>query len=131
MTPYGYRITEGRAEPVPEEHRRLREFFDGYLSGLSIRDAAARAGIPRSASCCRSMLTNPVYLGTDYYPPLIEPELMERAAARAEARSAHLRGIPHSQAAKPVPVRTEFSLPPPEELSGLDAAQLYERITSK
>ena len=132
MIPYGYRITDGKAEPDPVESRRLMKFFAVYVDGGMITASAEAAGIDRSASCCRSMLTNPVYLGNDDYPPLISPEIMRLAADRAERRSAHLRGIGHKNAARPIPVRTCFVLDADACRKGAhnvrDAVTLYRAI---
>ena len=71
--PFGYRIRNGKAEPDPVEASQLQQFFRLYLQGKPASVASREAGIPRTSACCRKMLSNPVYCGTDYYPRLISP----------------------------------------------------------
>lgn len=133
--PYGYRIVNGLAEPDQEQTERLKTFFETYLDGYSIRDAAAIAGIDRTLGCCRRMLTNPVYLGDAYYPPLLSESLIKRAQEEAAKRAAHLVGRAGAPVKKPVPVQTRFALgkklPSYSKDPAEYAAQLYSRIRQR
>ncbi len=46
-TPYGYRIEDGKAVVDEKTSEQVKELFSGYLAGLSLKEAAKKAGIPR------------------------------------------------------------------------------------
>lgn len=125
--PYGYRIRDGRAEPVPDEAEKIRIFIDLYLSGLSIKEANQAAGIPRSATSLRHLLKNPVYLGDEYYPALTEKETFDLVALEIERRT-----HPGSRAtARGQPVRQTFRMKPPRRNgSGMTAGEIASYIYS-
>ena len=106
--PYGYKIVNGQAEPYSEQVKKIQCFFDCYLEGYSLRKATVVAGVERSWMSCRNMLVNPVYLGTEDYPPIFTPEQMERAAGEVKRRGAHLTGKTGRPVRKPFPIQTEF-----------------------
>lgn len=128
--PYGYRIRGGRAEPVPEDMERVRIFIELYLSGLSIDKANEAAQIPLSATSLRHLLKNRIYLGDDYYPPMIDEELFDQVAEEMEKRT-----HPGSRApAKGQQVRQSFIMKPLRKQSGglnaeKMAAYVYSLIT--
>ena len=75
--PFGYCIEGGHAVIHKEQAARFTEFVRLYLGGISIREAAERAGLEVSYGTARKMLQNPVYAGTDYYPAIISQETLE------------------------------------------------------
>ena len=75
--PFGYCIEGGHAVIHEEQAARFTEFVRLYLGGISIREAAERAGIEVSYGTARKMLQNPLYAGTDYYPAIISQETLE------------------------------------------------------
>ncbi|MBQ9662735.1 MAG: hypothetical protein IJV40_06250 [Oscillospiraceae bacterium] len=128
MIPYGYKIENGAAIPHPEESEKLRRFFAFYLDGCSIRAAAKAAGIDHSPTTCRNMLTNETYLGTDFYPRLIQPDVMKKAKARAEVRGQNYSREREARY-RVVPVRTAFTFA--GATPDLSASRLYECIQPK
>lgn len=129
--PYGYRIVGGRAEIDPEAKERLDVFFDEYLSGASISKAAKVAGIPHQHSVMADLMRNPVYLGTDYYPPITDQARFDEVAEEMEERSKYHR--PRTSSIHARPVMTRFSM----AVQGLDfgnmtaadeAASMYNLI---
>ena len=86
MTPYGYRIVHGEAVIDNKQALNLRTFFQLYLKGLTIDDAGHDAGILRSRTLLRNILSNTVYLGTDFYPRLITDEVFEAVQAERAKR---------------------------------------------
>lgn len=97
--PIGYIIRGGKAAIDPEAAEKVRRLFDGYISGLSITKAKEAAGLDVCVRTANSMLERRLYLGDGYYPPIIDEETFEQAAAvRRERLEAHRRG-----ATKPKP----------------------------
>ena len=126
--PYGYQIIDGKAVPHPEESKKLQVFFDRYVNhGDSVAAAAAMAEIQMVKESCRRMLTNPVYLGTDYYPQLITPDLMEKARQAMAVKRKGYVGRKGSRL-KPIPVRTQFTFIPGKAPKTNRASWLYDQI---
>ena len=123
MIPYGYKIENGAAIPHPEESEKLRRFFAFYVDGYSIREAMKTAEINLSPTTCRNMLTNETYLGTDFYPRLIQPAVMKKAKARALERGRNY-SREHESKFKTLPVFTSFTF----SGSADSASRLYECI---
>lgn len=130
--PYGYRIVNGMAEPDPREHEKLLQLYEHYLEGWSLEMCLSSIGIDRSIRGLRAILDNPVYLGTDYYPPLIDGETWNAAKEAAERRGAHLVGRASRMSRQPIPIRTRFTMAPDAEEPVGDpvecAAAMYARI---
>ena len=130
--PYGYRVVNGMAEPDPREHEKLLKFYEHYLEGWSLEMCLSSIGINRSIRGLRDILDNPVYLGTDYYPPLIDGETWNAAKEAAELRGAHLVGKTSRKPRQPIPIRTQFTMGSDSQALIGDAvecaAALYARI---
>ena len=76
--PYGYRIEDGKALPDETAAASLKEFFNEYLACGSMRAAAKSSGIEKTHSVLARLLRNTTYLGTDFYPRLIDDETFQR-----------------------------------------------------
>ena len=130
--PYGYRIVNGMAEPDPGEHEKLLRFYEHYLEGWSLEMCRSSIGIDWSIRGLRDILDNPVYMGTDYYPPLIDGETWNAAKEAAERRGAHLVGKRNCKTRQPVPIHTRFTMASDAEEPVGDpvecAAAMYARI---
>lgn len=77
-TPYGYKIINAQAvidEPIAE---KVRQLFAEYLESGSMRAAAMKVGIDKTHSVIGRLLRNKVYLGTDYYPQIVDEEIFEK-----------------------------------------------------
>lgn len=126
--PFGYQIVDGKAVPHPEESKKLQVFFDRYVNhGDSVAAAAAMAEIQMAKESCRRMLTNPVYLGNDYYPQLITPDLMEKAKQAMAVKRKGCVGRKGSRL-KPIPVWTQFTFTPGKAPETNRASWLYDQI---
>ncbi len=126
--PYGYQIIDGKAVPHPVESTKLQVFFDRYVNhDDSVAVAAVMAEIRMANESCRRMLTNPIYLGTDYYPQLITPELMEKAK---QAMAVKRKGCVGRKGSKlrPILVQTQFTFIPGNAPKSNRASWLYEQI---
>ena len=106
--PYGYIISEGKAQIDPGCAEKLMQFFKNYLGGLSIEDAGC--DIPLGRTSLGKMLKNAVYLGDDYYPQIIDVETFEAVQAERKRRyEAH--GSPSKAAPlDSVPIQTSFRM---------------------
>jgi hypothetical protein len=85
-TPYGYRITNGKAIVDDAAADRVRALFQYYLSGLSLSDAGKESGVNRPHSSLGLMLSNVRYLGDGFYPPIVDGEVFDRAQAERVRR---------------------------------------------
>ena len=106
--PYGYKIMDGKALIDPDSVDKLTLFFKKYLDGQSIEEAGCE--IPLGRTALGKVLKNPVYLGDDYYPQIIDKELFE-AVQKERQRRYEAHGSPSS--ATPldtVPIKTNFHL---------------------
>ena len=77
--PYGYKIVNAKALPDEEAAEKLRDLYEWYLDSGSIIEAGRAAGIEKTHSMLGLMLKNETYLGTDFYPRLIDDETFEKA----------------------------------------------------
>lgn len=128
--PYGYRIVGGKAEIDPEAKEKLDAFFASYLAGASIDKAAKEAGINRGHSVMAKMMQNPLYLGTDYYPAIVDQATFDTVADEMAVRCAHYK--PRHSKMTIRPVMTRFSMKSgwiDTALSAVDqAACMYDLI---
>ncbi len=87
-TPYGYKIINAQAvidEPIA---KKVRQLYAEYLESGSMRAAAMKTGIDKTHSVIGRLLRNKVYLGTDYYPQIVDEEIFEKVQ---ELRSSNAR----------------------------------------
>jgi hypothetical protein len=115
-TPYGYIIKNGIAVIDDRSANQVKELFHAYLSGLSLADAAKRAGIKRCHSSIAKMLTCKRYLGDAFYPPIIDEDTFKQAEAEKIKRARMLGRIREPVEPKNSLVRMRFSAPSPETL---------------
>lgn len=91
--PYGYKIVNGKAAINEEQAASVRKFFEGYISGQSLKAASTNAGLDICHGSAGRMLRNKHYLGDDYYPAIIEQELFDKAEEVRMARAGSLSRI--------------------------------------
>lgn len=92
-TPYGYRIEDGKAVVDDIAAEQVKKLFSGYLAGLSLKNAAEKAGIVCYHATVSKMLQNKHYLGDEFYPPIIDEEIFEKAAVEKRKRAEKLGRI--------------------------------------
>lgn len=68
---YGYRIIDGKAVVNEQEAEIIINIFNGYISGMSLRDAAINAGEPMVHSMVKRIIRNFCYIGDDFYPAIV------------------------------------------------------------
>ena len=109
--PYGYRIENGKAVVQEDEANRLREIAGWYLSGLSFVEAAKRAGLTMYHSTVRNLFRNKKYLGTGFYPAILDQETFEAVETERKRREEQLgRGRKKRRAPEAKP-NTAFTVP--------------------
>ena len=84
--PFGYMMRGGEILLHPEEAIAVREIFDMYLCGMSLKNIAAAMTIPYNVdkvlwnkNMVSRMLENERYTGMDGYPFIIDPEVFHTA----------------------------------------------------
>ena len=87
MTPYGYRIKDGKAIVDIPAAKQVKALFEGYISGLSMNEAARKAGIARCHASIGIMLRDKRYSGDGFYPPIIDKALLEKVQAERQSRA--------------------------------------------
>jgi len=78
-TPYGYHIENGIAVIDEKQAEQVRGLFEGYISGLGLKDAAEKAGLKLFHGSAGRMLRNRKYLGDGYYPAIIDRVTFQNA----------------------------------------------------
>lgn len=88
--PFGYCMREGKIAINEEEARALKDLFENYLSGMSLKASAQSAGISFTHSVIRRMLENPLYAGSEGYPVLISEEKLNQVREMRLSRAKNL-----------------------------------------
>ena len=112
-TPYGYRIENGAAVIDEAEADCVRQIFDNYISGMSLREAASAAGHPLVHSTVKHLLNRKCYCGDDFYPAIIDIAVFQRANSELKQRADHKNQTGKTRRIIPKP-ETEFTFSPPQ-----------------
>ena len=115
-TPYGYVIQNGKAVIDEMKAVQIRDLYQAYLSGLSLRDASKKAGVNCYHATVAKMLTNKKYLGDEYYPPIIDKRTFEQAQAERLRRAQMLGRIREPKKKEDVAQSLHFTVPTPKQL---------------
>lgn len=91
--PYGYTITDGVVTVDERAADQVRDFFEKYISGLSLAVAGEQAGIQKTHSSMGLILKNINYLGNDVYPAIIDKETFDKAKEVRNKRAKDLGRI--------------------------------------
>ena len=94
--PYGYTISEGRTVIEHSEAEIIREIFDAYIKGASLKDIAEsltqrkvpyteRTDVWDKARIAR-IIENAKYIGDGEYDPIIDEDTYEGAVSMKAAR---------------------------------------------
>lgn len=111
-TPYGYRIEDGKAVVDDIAAEQVKELFSGYLAGLSLKNAVKKAGIDCYHATAGKMLQNKHYLGDDFYPPIIDGEIFEKAGIEKRKRAERLGRIRMPEDAPKTDYPVKFKVKP-------------------
>ena len=91
--PYGYRIINGKAVIDEQAAEQIKNLFQSYLTGDSLAKAAKKANIKIFHAGIGRMLENKHYLGDEYYPVIIEPDMFANAKLERVKRAEKLGRI--------------------------------------
>lgn len=78
-TPYGYQIEDGLAVLDNEGSLQIQRLFEAYIGGAALNTAAKMVGINKTHSAIAGMLRNKKYLGTEFYPAIIDRQTFDAA----------------------------------------------------
>lgn len=109
---YGYKIINGKATVDEQEAAIIIKIFNGYLSGMSLRDAAVNAGKAMVHSTVKRIICNFCYVGDDFYSAIISRQTFSRANAELIRRSEKRVG---KKRLRTPPVYTQFKITAPEK----------------
>lgn len=122
-TPYGYRIEDGIAVIDQEAARKLRRLYENYISGMSLKTAAAKAGIETYHSTAKRLMMTRHYLGDDFYPAIIDEEIFHKAQEELTKRAAALCRMNRDTQQKTLKTPTLFTIREIEKHFANPAAQ--------
>jgi len=132
--PFGYIIKNGKAIFDEKAATQIRDLFQLYLSGLSLADAAEKAGIKRCHASISRILTNKRYLGDDFYPQIINEEIFKQVEMEKLRRAQMLGRIREQEIPKSVIRKLQFAAQAPQHLYDdpfQQAEYAYSLIESK
>lgn len=109
--PFGYKLINGKAEINDIEASILHQFFTDYLSGLSLTNAAKKAGFTCRHCSAKRILMNKHYLGDDFYPAIISPDMFKQAECEIQKRAAQLGRLNRKGKDRRIVVPTHFKMP--------------------
>lgn len=108
--PYGYRIANEKAIIHQQEADQVRMMFEEYISGGSILAAGRKAGIKKTHSSLGNMLSNEKYMGTDYYPQIIDDQTFYSAQQVRKTTAAKLGRTNNGPKTAPITKKVEYCL---------------------
>ena len=109
-TPYGYDIVGGVAVINEEQAVAIRQTCENYLSGMSFVQAALKAGINMKHSGVKRLMQNPRYLGDDFYPAILTPEIAQAVEAERQRRDTLYKGTRYTKEAVTTVIPTRFAM---------------------
>ena len=89
--PYGYRIKDGVGVICEEEAENIRKIYEMYLSGMGLQAIAEALGLKLFHGGVSRIIDNKKYLGTAFYPKIVDEELFNKAAEEKERRAVKLK----------------------------------------
>lgn len=109
-TPYGYDIVGGAALINKEQADAIRQTCENYLSGMSMTQAAKDVGLEMKHSGVKRLMQNPRYLGDDFYPAILTPEIVRAVEAERLRRDALYQGKRYTRDDVEISIPTSFTM---------------------
>ena len=91
--PYGYKVKNGVAEIDEIKAYKIQELYKGYLECGSMRAAAMKVGIEKTHSVIGRFLKNKTYLGTEFYPQIIDEDTFKKVQELRNKNAIHQNRI--------------------------------------
>lgn len=110
LTPYGYRIENGKAVVNEEQAAQIRKLYEYYLSGMALMEAAKAAGLKLYHGSAKRIMQNRHYLGDDYYPAIIDQNTYDMALAELHKRAKALGRVYETKEIETEPPAMQFSI---------------------
>ena len=108
--PFGYDIVNGAAVINEATAGQLKTFFQVFLAGETMAEAARQAQLSCSMSTYPHFFQRKEYIGTEYYPAIITPEYQAQLIAEWKKRKGETRRKQKKPSRKGVPLYTDFRL---------------------
>ncbi len=107
---FGYKMENGNAIIQEQEAEMIRQIFQNYLSGMSLKNSAIAAGMPMAHSRVKNILHQKCYISDDFYPAIVDEQIFEKANAELIRRAEkHFSG----KLRKEPPIFQKFTLSVP------------------
>lgn len=112
--PVGYKIVDGCAVVDETAAEQIRATYRYYFEGKSLINAAKEAGFKMNHASVKRMLSNKKYLGTDYYPQIIDEETQTRFLEELTRRAGNLGRLNRKCKERNITIPTSFRFKPAE-----------------
>ena len=112
--PFGYRLKNGKPVICEEEANKIRAIYTGYLSGLSFAAAADKVGLDLYHGTVRNMMRDKRYLGTGFFPAIIDEETFNAVEIERRRREKALGRTKVKRRTSASVILTEFTFTKPE-----------------
>ena len=127
--PVGYKIVDGCAVVDETAAEQIRATYRYYFEGKSLINAAKEAGFKMNHASVKRMLSNKKYLGTYYYPQIIDEETQKRFLEELTRRAGNLGRLDRKCKERNITIPTSFGFKP-AELTFADPFEQAEYIYS-
>lgn len=127
--PLGYKIIDGEVVVDESVVEKIKATYRYYFEGKSLVDAAKEAGFKMNHVTVKRMLSNKKYLGTDYYPQIIDEDTIERFQKELTRRAGKLGRLDRKCKERNIMIPTSFRFKP-AELTFADSFEQAEYIYS-
>lgn len=114
-TPFGYIIENGKAVIDEINAEKVRRLFHEYIKCGSMRAAAKKAGIDKTHSMIGRLLKNKVYVGTEYYPQIVDEGIFAKAQEIRESNARSQNRI------------REYKIPPKAEIGTFSIGRVMKK----
>lgn len=134
IIPYGYRIINETAFIDEKEAENLKTLFEEYINCGSMLASARKANINMAHSKIGLMLKNNTYLGTDFYPRIIDDETFKKAQETRLKTAQRLGRIKTNEPKEKDPINLDYSVGEVERKYQdpyKQASYAYEKIKEK
>lgn len=132
--PYGYRIKDGAGVICEEEAENIKKIYELYLSGMGLQAISDSLGLKLFHGGVSRIIGNKKYLGTDFYPRIIDEDLFQKAAEEKEKRAVRLKRTDRIKVVEKAPAVYAFTMARPKEKYDdpfAQAAYLYSLIRNE